>query len=229
VLSRLLRLIASSAIPGGGFLLGQWSPATALALYWFENLIGGLAMAVRISEHQRLTGDDRHRKPQLGFTTTMSSGKGPARVVKYRSFFTEFLSASTAFGIAHGVFLIVVLMAIVERPDYAALKEGAISIALCHAVAVTVDLFSIQNWPFERLKSQAENLMGRTILVQFALIGGTWLAIYRDSPQSFFSVFVWLKTAADIAGLLPSADTPPPVIAVDGQVEQTTSRKKRKR
>ena len=51
MLSRLLRLIASSAVPGGGYLLGQWSPATALALYWFENLVGGAAMAMTFHPH----------------------------------------------------------------------------------------------------------------------------------------------------------------------------------
>ena len=228
LLSRLFRLIASSAIPGGGYLLGQWSPVTALVLYWFENIVGSLAMAVRISEHRRLTGAKEHREPQLGFTMTTQSGNRPEKKVKFKSFLEEFLNASMWFGAGHGIFLAVALLAIVQHPDYASLKEGAITIALCHAIAVTVDLFSIQDSPFERLKTQAQSLMGRTILVQFALIGGTWLAIYKDSPDSFFRVFVWLKTASDIAGMLPSKETPPPVVALDGQVPQNIKHKKKK-
>jgi hypothetical protein len=229
LLSRLFRLIASSAVPGGGYLLGHWSPATALALYWFENLIGGFAMAIRISEHQRLTGDKEHRHPQLGFTMTTSSG-GREKPVKFKSFFSEFLTGSTVFSAAHGVFLIVVLAAVVDRPDYAALKEGAIAIALCHAISLTLDLFTIQNWPFDKVKTQAQTLIGRVILVQFALIGGTWWMVYRNSGASFFSVFVWLKAASDVGGLLSSmVGTTAPVVALDGAVERDPKRKKRKR
>ena len=211
-----------------------------MALYWFENIVGGLAMAIRISEHRRLTGDKEHRHPQLGFTMTTSSGRnGKEKPVKFKSFLAEFFTASMAFGAGHGAFLFAVLAATVEKPEYAALKEGAITIALCHAIAVTVDLFTIQNWPFAKLKTQAEGLMGRAILVQFALIGGTWLAIYRDSKDEFFRVFVWLKTASDIFGMLPDLSSAnPPVIALDSVsgsdpetelVERDNKRKKKKR
>ena len=166
-------------------------------------------MAIRISEHRRLTGAEEHRHPQLNLQMTTSSGGRKEKPVKFKSFLAEFLTGTIMFGVGHGIFLAVVLAIVVEHPDYAALKEGAITIALCHAIAVTVDLFTIQNWPFERLKNQALTLMGRTILVQFALIGGTWFAIYKDSKESFFTVFVWLKTASDIGGMLPSMETAP--------------------
>ena len=187
-------------------------------------------MAIRISEHRRLTRDQEHRNPQLGFTMTTSSGKGgKEKPVKFKSFLAEFLSGMTAFGLAHGAFLFVVLAATVDKPEWAAIKEGAITIALCHAISLTVDLFTIQNWPFAKLKDQAEKLMGRTILVQFALIGGTWWAIYQDQKDEFFRVFVWLKTAADVFGMLPDTSSAPPVIAVDQPAEPAPKAKKRKR
>lgn len=217
-------------MPGGGYLLYNWSPATALALYWVDNVVGSIAMAVRISEHRRLTGDRAHRDPQLGLRFTESKGGGPEKPVKFKSFLSEFVTGSTAFGVAHGAFLAVALAAIVQHPDFAALKEGAIAIALSHAIALIIDLFTIQNWPFEKLKEQAGNLMGRTILVQLALIGGTWLAIAKDSPDSFFRVFVWLKTASDVAGMLSSlARRPAPVVALGEPVERDSKRKKRQR
>lgn len=220
-------------MPGGGYFVAGWSPATALTLYWIENMVGSVAMAIRIAEHRRLTGDKEHRRAHLGLTFTTSSGGGPDKPVKFKSFLSEFFSGSMMFGIGHGVFLFVVLAAIVARPDAAALKEGAIAIVLCHAIAVTIDLFTIQNWPFEKLLDQAQTVMGRAILVQFALIGGTWLAIYRDSPQSFFSVFVWLKTATDVAGMLTSLKgAPPPVVALEetvGKVEPQRNKRRRRR
>ena len=230
LLSKLFRLLASSLVPGGGYLLYQWTPATALALYWFENVIGSVAMAIRISEHRRLNGDRAHRDPQLGLKFTSEDSRGKEKPVKFKSFLSEFVTGMTAFGVAHGAFLVVALAAIVQKPDWAALKQGAIAIALCHAIAVTVDLFTIQNWPFEKLKEQAQSLMGRTILVQFALIGGTWLAIAKDQPDSFFKVFVWLKTASDVAGMVTSLALPkPPVVALDETVERDIKHKKRNR
>jgi Family of unknown function (DUF6498) len=197
-------------------------------LYWVENIVGSLAMAVRISEHRRLTGDKEHRHAHLGLTFTTSSGRGPDKPVRFKSFLSEFFTGSMMFGIGHGAFLFVVLAAVVERPDFAALKEGAMAIVLCHAIAITVDLFTIQNWPFDKLKEQAGSLMGRTILVQLALIGGTWLAIYRDSKESFFTVFVWLKAASDLAAMLTSVPgTTPPAVALEGNAKSVTKRKKR--
>ena len=187
-------------------------------------------MAVRISEHRRLTGDQAHRHAHLGLTFTTSSGGGPDKPVKFKSFLSEFFTGSMMFGIGHGAFLFVVLAAVVERPEAAALKEGVIAIVLCHAIAVTVDLFTIQHWPFEKLKDQAGTLMGRSILVQFALIGGTWLMVYRDSKESFFNVFVWLKTASDVAGMLTSMPgTQAAVAALEKKVEPVKKRRRRQR
>ena len=186
-------------------------------------------MAVRISEHQRLTGNKEHRHAHLGLTFTTSSGKGPDKPVKFKSFLSEFFTGSMMFAIGHGAFLFVVLAAVVERPDFAALKEGAIAIALSHAIAVTIDLFTIQNWPFEKLKDQAGSLMGRAILVQLALIGGTWLMVYRDSKESFFTVFVWLKTASDVAGMLTSVPgTQTPAVALEPKAEPGKKRRRKR-
>lgn len=197
-------------MPGGGYLFNEWSPATALALYWVDNLIGGVAMAVRIAEHRRLTGAAGHSRAQLGATLTTSSGDGPEKPVKFRSFLAEFLTVNTIFNLAHGVFLAVVLAIIAQPPDLNALKEGAIAIALCHAIAVTIDLFTIQNWQFAALKAQAEKMMGRIILVHAAIIGGTWFMMASDAPDSFFTVFVWLKAFSDIGNLLPRFDSREP-------------------
>jgi hypothetical protein len=206
LLSRLFRLFAASLVPGGGYLIDEWSAATSLALYFVDNVVGSIAMALRIVEHRRLTNAAGHGRAQLGVTMTTSSEEDEQQV-KFKSFLSEFLAATSMFGIGHGLFLAFVLGFVLRRPDVDDLRQGAIVIVLCHAIAVTVDRFTIQSWPFVKLKDQAERLMGRVALVNIALIGGTWFMVFNNQPDSFFKVFVWLKAAADIGNLLPSMKT----------------------
>jgi hypothetical protein len=71
VLGRLFRFLASSLVPGGGYFVAGWSPATALTLYWVDNVVGGVAMAIRILLHRRATGAAGHAREHLnaGVTT----------------------------------------------------------------------------------------------------------------------------------------------------------------
>jgi hypothetical protein len=164
-------------------------------------------MALRIAEHRRLTGTDGHRRAQLGLTVTTSRGDEPDQPVQFRSFLSEFVTANAMFSAGHGIFLAFVLGFVLQRPDLDAIWQGTIGIALCHAIAITVDRFTIASWPFARLKDQAQRLMGRIALVNVALIGGTWFMVFNNQPESFFTVFVWLKAASDIGNLLPSMET----------------------
>ena len=162
-------------------------------------------MALRIAEHRRLTGVAGHGRAQLNAVVSTSSGANE-KTVKFQSFLVEFLVVSTMFSVGHGVFLAAILGFILEPPDFDAVRQGTIAIALCHAIALTVDRFTIANWPFARLKDQAERLMGRVTLVNIALIGGTWIMAFSDSKESFFSVFIWLKALSDVGTMLPTYD-----------------------
>src|SRR5687767_4166875 len=134
MLAKLFRLAAASLVPGGGFLLADWSPATALTLYWIDTLIGAIAMGVRIAFHRHWTGASGHDRAQLGATLSVStSGDAPTPVV-FKSFLAEFLLTSVAFTLAHGVFLAVVLGFMAERPDADHVRQGAIGILICHAL-----------------------------------------------------------------------------------------------
>lgn len=206
LLSSLFRLFATILVPGGGYFLAGWSPATALTLYWVDNAIGGIAMALRIADHRRLTLAGGHNRAQLGVVVRAPAANDETPVV-FRSFLVEFLVTSTVFTIAHGIFLAAVLGFVLEQPDFGAVRQGAVAIAICHAIALSVDRWTIASWPFKRLKAQAQRMMGRVALVNMALLGGTWFLAFSSSPDSFFKVFVWLKAASDIGAMLPSMET----------------------
>lgn len=57
---RLVQTLGVTSVPLGGFFVGGWSPATLLAVYWFENLFGTLLLAARIAVHWRLTRKRGH-------------------------------------------------------------------------------------------------------------------------------------------------------------------------
>jgi hypothetical protein len=205
-LARLLRLFAASVVPGGGFLLVGWSPATTLALYWIENVVGALAMAGRIALHRRWTGVAGHARAQLGATLTVSTNDSPPAAVQFKSFLAEFLLTSIAFSVAHGVFLAAVLGFIVERPDLDAVRQGAIGIVICHVLALSFDARRLDEWPFAKLKYQATQVMSRVVLVHLAILGGMLFLAWRGTPGAFFSVFVWLKFFSDIGSQLPQGN-----------------------
>lgn len=207
LLSRVFRLFAASVVPGGGYFIANWSPATALTLYWIDNVIGSVAMALRIAEHRRLTRAAGHAHAQLGATMTMTVND-EVKDVQFGSFLSEFLITTTGFGVAHGLFLAFVLANVLSTsPGQDALKQGTIAIALCHAIALTFDRFTLGDWPFKRLKTQAQRLMGRVALVNMAILGGTWYMAFNSAPGSFFKVFIWLKAAADVGNMLPSMES----------------------
>jgi hypothetical protein len=208
-LTGLFRLFAASIIPGGGYFLAGWSPSTTLALYWIDTLVGTFAMGMRISLHRRWTGMAGHTRPQLDMQMTTTSG-GKTRQVRFKSFLTEFISTALIFSLAHGVFLAVILGAILEPPNIEDAKKGVMGILTCHGLALGLDSFRIDTWTFARLKAMAQKLLGRVFIVHLAIIGGMFFMAWRDTPGAFFGVFVWLKALSDVGSMLPQWDPKEP-------------------
>jgi hypothetical protein len=206
MLTGVLRLMAASIVPGGGVLLSGWSPATALALYWIENTIGGLTMAVRIAVHQRVTGLAGHGRGHMNASYTLSNGSTTVRR-NFRSFLAEFLVTTIAFNIGHLIFLFAVMGFILPGgPDLQAIQQGLTLILVCHGLALTFDLRRLDEWPFARLKKQANLLIGRVVLVHLAILGGMVFLAFRNTTDSFFGVFLGLKFLSDLGTILPQYD-----------------------
>lgn len=209
-LGALFRLFGGNAVPGGGFLLAGWSPATALTLYWIDNVIGSMATALRIELHRRWTGASGHARGQLG--ATYRTGKH-APEKSFTSFLAEFVGTSLAFSLAQGVFLAFVLFGVIDQmPDRNHVRQGAAVILVAHLLALAVDTRGLASWPFAQLRDQAQRMMGRVVLVHLAILGGMVFLASRGTPGAFFSVFIALKFLADAGTLMPRyepGDEPP--------------------
>src|SRR3954467_4920910 len=85
-LRRLLPVAGANAVPVAGVFLAGWSAATALTLYWVENLVGSLLVAVRIGAHEALTRKRGHRRLQLALQREPHAKAGEARRASKRAY-----------------------------------------------------------------------------------------------------------------------------------------------
>lgn len=202
----LLRVLGLNAVPVGGVMLAGWSTGTGLALYWCETLLGTATNALRIALHRRFTNKRGHYRGQLGVEINAGDSQ-PSRQTargrtKWRSFLTEYLVGSLVFTFAHGLFLAIILGAFIKSwPAKSDLLYGLAGIALFQAGGLAVDLTTLREWPFARLKLQVQSAMGRVVLVHLAIIFGMALVFWLEKPGSFFWVFGGLKTVSDVGGL----------------------------
>jgi hypothetical protein len=209
-----LQALGASSVPVVGTFAAGWSAATALALYWCENLLGALLISILIACHRRLTRKRGHWRSQLG-TRTRTIGKVRGKRVVHtpkesgdRSFFSEFLSTSLAFNLAHGVFLALLLGIFLPRQgatpvDPAALRNGLVAMAVVLLAGFAFNLVRLRDRPFAWLRRSAQLSLGRMALIHLSILFGVFLAATTGRPERFFLLFIVLKLIADVATSLP--------------------------
>lgn len=200
--------VAVNAIPIFGLAYGGWSGATALTVYWVENAVASLLVAIRIFLHEKLTHKRGHYRAQIGVTVTSSSNAGESEI-KITSFFAEFLLSAVLFTLAHGFFLGAFLaIALKTAPDWETVQRASISIAGLQLLGFLVDLATIASRPFSWIKNQAGATLGRVVLLQLAIIFGAGIAALSGHDNLFYLPFAGLKLLADLAEALPKRKDP---------------------
>jgi hypothetical protein len=197
----LLQALAVNAIPAYGFWKLGWSPATAVALFWLENFLGSLLIALRMVLHRRLTHKKGYERGQFGATYTVNDEERT-----YPSFLSEFLSTSIAFNLTHGIFLAAVLFLMLPRSypgsgvDFVALKRGFLAVAAILATGFAFDCVGLSQRPFVWIKNLAQRSLGRTILIHLTIIFGMLALAKFEKPAGFFGVFLGFKLLFDLGG-----------------------------
>jgi hypothetical protein len=183
--SRLLQALAPNTVPASGWFLAGWEPATALIVYWAENLIASVAIATRIVLHRRATRKRGHEG----------------------DFLSSFLTASLALTVVHGIFIIAILVAVMPvdlRREQ--IINGLRWMLIVQLATLAVDIALLRRWPFAEVRKRADWILGRVIVVHMAILVGAFLSAGSDSPMGILSVFIVLKTVVDIGTLLPQYD-----------------------
>jgi hypothetical protein len=190
-ITRLAELIGVNSIPVLGVFAGDWSSATALAVYWCENLFATGLVAARLWLHRRWQAPPAPGEPAAP----------PARPP------AELLVTAVPFTLAHGLFLAFILAMVTGlSPDLAHLRQAVMAMAAVQGLAFGLDLWSLGAWPAGRVNERADHLMGRVVLVHLSIIAGVFVAAWLDRPEGFFGFFVGCKVLADVTQLLPRPD-----------------------
>ncbi len=196
--TKLAELLGVNSIPIVGVLAGDWSSATALSVYWFENLIAALLIAARVALHARWR--DRGQDP----AAAPGSSFAPKTV-------GAFLGTAIPFTLAHGAFLALLFaMVLGLMPDLADLRRAIILLIVMQGLAFGVDLWTLADWPVARVNERADHLLGRVVLVHLSIIVGMFLLAWLERADAFFAFFVGCKVLSDATSLLPRVDSGTP-------------------
>lgn len=197
----LLLPLIINIIPALGFMLGAWGTGNTMLVYWFENLVGGLFIAVRIMLHRRWTQKQGHYRAHVNTVTTTTTVKGK-RITRtshtQTTFLAEFLLTSLVFTLAHGFFLIMMLFVLRVLPDRATWLPAVASVAFFQVIGLMMDLVTLKYRPFAWVKRMAQGSLGRMALVHIALIAGMGLAAVVGKNELFFVPFAGLKLMVDV-------------------------------
>jgi len=217
MLRRLVPLVGINAVPLGGVFLAGWSPATALTLYWWENLIGAALVALRIALHRLLTRKRGHLRLQLGLQENSGGEEAAAKRRSTRksrggvdaepgSFLGEFLLVAGAGTALHGVLLWAVLRGVLEAgPEGEQLRLGVLLVGLFQLGGFVLDLVGIRRRPFAWIRELAQATAARVSLLHLTLIVGFWFATGPVGLSGVLRPFVVLKALADLGGALSRA------------------------
>jgi len=203
-------LLGINAIPLAGVFLGGWSGATALSLYWWENLVGCVLVLARLLLHRRWTRKRGYERLHLTLASRDGGDSPPRpwkpgqrqRIRRPGSFVQEFAVSALAATVVHGLLLWFVVARVLERsPDGAALRQGVLGIAALQLAVFLFDLRRLRERPFAWVREQAQTTLNRVTLIHLFLIVGTWVAL-KSETVTFFGPFAVLKAMADVGNLL---------------------------
>ena len=184
-------MLGVNSIPVLGVFAGDWTSATGLAVYWFENLIASGLVTARLALHRRW------QPPPI-------KGVAPAPRAKAPS---EMLVTAVPFTLAHGLFLIPAFLLVTDAPpDPHHLWQAAIALLILQGLSFGIDLWTLADWPAAKVNERADHLLGRVALVHISMIVGTFLAAWFETAAAYFGFFVACKVLADLSSFLPKLD-----------------------
>lgn len=199
----VLSILGVIAVPVVGWFTQDWSGGTTLAVYWFETLAASLFIVARIALHRRWS-------PRRGHYRYNGPGNEGGGRKPLSTFLSSFAVISLSFCAAHGVFLGAILFLLdhngvghLAQVDWRSAGFGCLSVLAFLTVGFVVDLFSLRSWSFRRLEQTASQVLSRVMVVHLTLLIGFVAIAVTDAPDTFFGVFVVLKTMASLSTALP--------------------------
>lgn len=169
-----LAILAANFLPLAGVLFFGWSLFQVMLLFWADNVVIGLYMALRV----RLT----YR------TWPVGRGYGSIEYQIRGALFGLF--AYFLFSFIHGLFLVLIFQ------DTGSLKRADFAVALLALVASRgFDLYATLRSP---ANAKRNDEFVRVVVLHVGLVGGAFLAVWLGTPVAVLALLVVLKAASDI-------------------------------
>jgi hypothetical protein len=199
-LGRIAQLVGLNAIPVIGVAAGNWSNATALAVYWCETIILVFLVSVRIHIHRVTT-----RKRGHFVEKRVKTGKFSSRAGGIGHFGTSFFAFALLMSLFNAIFLSWAIgnerLGAINGTQ---LKQGVIADTILLVLGLAMDLAVIRKRPFAWIKEMSGAILRRVFLLYFIMIVGAVLAIALDLPRGVLLAFVLLKLWGDISAQIPA-------------------------
>jgi hypothetical protein len=204
----ILSVLFNNGLVIWGLGWAGWSGPTALAIYWAENAIGTLFIALRIWLHRWLTRKRGHYRNHLGLQVS-GDGAQAIKSITDRSFLAEYLTTSVVFTLAHGVFVVAIFALIFkEAPDAETMRWALLAIGVSQLIGFMCDLVGLGSRSFAWLKLVAGCGLARVLVVQLALIFGIGLAALTGRNAALAIPFAGLKLLVDLGTALATEKPP---------------------
>jgi Family of unknown function (DUF6498) len=199
----VLSALGIIAVPVFGWFTQDWSGATTLAVYWFETVAACLFILVRIALHRRWS-------PRRGHFRYNGPGNEGGGRKPLSTFMSGFAVISLSFCAVHAVFLGTILFLLnhngvghLAQVDWRSAGFGCLSVTGFLTVGFLADLLSLRRWSFRQLEKTTSQALSRVMVVHLTLLIGFIAIAVTDAPDTFFGVFVVLKSMASLSTALP--------------------------
>lgn len=177
-------LVLANLVPLAGGLLGLWSVAEIMILFWAENLVIGLFNLLRMA--------------------TVLLGRRAFEMLVLMPFFTLHYGGFTA---VHGVFVVHVfgppeVADILDAPALllspAGLLWPLLALAASHGLSFALNFLGAGEW--RRIEPDALMFQpyGRVIVLHLVILAGGAIALALGAPLGALALLVLLKIGADL-------------------------------
>lgn len=187
--ARLAQALAINGVLILGLITGRWTAATTLALYWFENLVSGILVTLRVLIHRLLTHDGGHYAAGALSGSKLTILPGVA-------------ISSIGFTIGHAIFLAVIIGGLQDQHlgdlRFDEFVRGAMPIIAFLLLGFILDLPSIKRKPFAWVEIISSAMMLRVVVIQLVVVVGLGLMMVFNSPWAAFYLFLACKIPVDL-------------------------------
>jgi len=184
-----VQALAINAVTIYGVFGLKWPVGTAIALYWWENVLRAVVIVV------------------LLFVWRKFFRRGDSPVIVVRPDFTmkKFFSLALLFNAVHAVFLLVILGLVVPRMSPAqrfegsSFQQGVVIVSILLAIELLVWLVSASRSSDAQIQLTASAYLPRVVVLHLTIVFGMFGIVLFNHPAALFGSFAALKVLAELA------------------------------